>query len=196
MRENCFIEIKNRIAKAGEKNHCNPQLETRLNYDASLSGLGAALKQLTVDGWKPIAFTCRFLNLCEERYSVNELELFGLFILLKFLHNYLYGKPFTVIKDHRALFFYIEKIGSNKSYNSRLTRWIDRLLLVQFDFEHLLGAKMGLVEYISRHPNQKAKKVSAYDEEFIVANLKLISASVSTLNTNSIESAIHLNKLI
>ena len=28
---------------------------------------------------------------------------------------------------------------------------------------------MGLVDYISRQPNQKAKKVSAYDEEFIVA---------------------------
>ena len=27
---------------------------------------------------------------------------------------------------------------------------------------------MGLVEYISRHPNQKSKIVSAYDEKFMV----------------------------
>ena len=48
----------------------------------------------------------------------------------------------------------------NKSYNTRLTRWIDRLLPFQFDIEHLPGAKMGLVGYISRHPFQKAKNVS------------------------------------
>ena len=41
---------------------------------------------------------------------------------------------------------------------------------------------MGLVDYISRHPNQKARKVSAYDEVFIAAKLKLISASVDSLN--------------
>ena len=45
-----------------------------------------------------------------------------------------------------------------KSYNSRLTRWIDRLLPIQFDIEQLPGAKMELVDYISRHLSQKAKK--------------------------------------
>ena len=43
----------------------------RVKCDASRSGLGAALEQLTVDEWKAIAFTSRFLNSCEERYSVN-----------------------------------------------------------------------------------------------------------------------------
>ena len=47
---------------------------------------------------------------------------------------------------------------SNKSYNSRLTRWIDRLLSFQFDIENLPGAKIGLVDYISRQPYQKAQK--------------------------------------
>ena len=85
---------------------------------------------------------------------------------------------------------------SNKSYNSRLTRWIDRLLPFQFDIKHLPGAKMGLVGYIFRSPNQKAKENFAYDEEFIVAKSKLISASVNSLNLKLTESAVHLNKLI
>ena len=55
---------------------------------------------------------------------------------------------------------------------------------------------MGLVDYISRHPNKKAKKVSAYDEELIVAKLKLISASVNSLNLKPNESAVHFTKLI
>ena len=55
---------------------------------------------------------------------------------------------------------------------------------------------MGPVDYLSRHPNQKGKRVSAYDEEFIVAKLKLISASVFSLNLKPNDSAVHLNKLI
>ena len=85
---------------------------------------------------------------------------------------------------------------SNKSYNSRLTRWVDRLLPFQFDIEHLPGAKMGLVDYISRNPSQKAKKVSAYDEEFIVAKLKLISKSINALELNITHSASHLHHLL
>ena len=84
---------------------------------------------------------------------------------------------------------------SNKSYNSRLTRWVDRLLPFQFDIEHLPGAKMGLVDYISRNPSQKAKKVSAYDEEFIVAKLILTSKSINALELNITHSAYHLHLL-
>ena len=55
---------------------------------------------------------------------------------------------------------------------------------------------MELVDYISRHPNQKAKMFSAYDEEFIVAKQKLISASVNSLNSKPNESAVYFNKII
>ena len=51
------------------------------------------------------------------------------------------------MKEHR----------SNKSYNSRLTHWVDRLLPFDFNIEHLPGAKMGLVDYISRQKNREAK---------------------------------------
>ena len=95
--ENCFTEIKNRIANATAKSNYNPQLATRVKCDASRSGLGAALEQVTVDGWKPIAFASRFLNSCEERYSVNELEFLGVVWSIDYFKNYLYGKQFTVI---------------------------------------------------------------------------------------------------
>ena len=49
MHENCSIEIKNLIANATENSHYNAQLETCVKCDASRSGLGIALEQLTVD---------------------------------------------------------------------------------------------------------------------------------------------------
>ena len=55
---------------------------------------------------------------------------------------------------------------------------------------------MGLVDYISRNPSQKAKKISTCDEEFIVAKLKLISKSVNALELNTEHPASHLQQLL
>ena len=113
--ENSFIEIMNRIEIATENTHYNPQLETRVKCDASRSGLGAAPAKSKVDGLKPIAFTSRFLNSCEERYSVNELEILEVVWSIEYFTNYLYGTHFTVITDHRALLSILEESRSNKS---------------------------------------------------------------------------------
>ena len=95
-----FNAIKTRIANHTEKIHYNPQLETRIKCDASRSGLGAALEQLTVNGWKPISFASRFLNSNEERYSTNELELLGVVWSIEYFKNYLYGKEFSIKTDY------------------------------------------------------------------------------------------------
>ena len=78
------------------------------------------------------------------------------------------------MKEHR----------SNKSYNCRLTRWIDRLLPFDFNIEHISGAKMGLVDYISRQPNQEAKVTNKYDEEFAVATITRIHGAMAAIYVN------------
>ena len=98
---------------------------------------------------------------------------------------YLYGKPFTVITDHRALLSIMRENRSNKSYNSRLTRWVDRLLPFDFSIDHLPDSKMGLVDYISRDPQQKAVNISAYDEQFIVAKLDVIKRGAKRFLLNA-----------
>ena len=45
-------------------------------------------------------------------------------------------------------------------------------------------AKMGLVEYISQNPFAKAKKVSKYDEQFVVATISNIRNSMKHLHRN------------
>ena len=179
-----FNLIKEKIANSTENSHYNPKLDVRVKCDASRSGLGAALEQNTSDGWKPIAFASRFLNSTEERYSVNELELLGIVWSIDYFKYYLYGKNFTVVTDHRALLSILKEHRSNKSYNSRLSRWIDRLLPYNFTIEHMPGAKMGLVDYISRNPYARAKKISTYGEHFVVATISKICDSMKHLITN------------
>ena len=92
--EGCFVRVKIRIANATEKCHYSPQLETRVKCDASRAGFGGALEQQTLEGWKPIAITSRFLNSCQDSFSVNELELLGVAWSVGYFENCLYGKQF------------------------------------------------------------------------------------------------------
>ena len=160
-------------------------METRIKCDASRAGLGAALEQRSPTGWHTVAFASRFLNSTEECYSVNELELLGVVWSVEFFKYYLFGKSFTIITDHRALLSIMKEYQSNKSYNSRLTRWIDRILPFDFNIEHIPAAKMGLVDYISRQPNQEAKVTNKYDEEFAVATFTRIRDAIAAIFVNT-----------
>ena len=191
-----FNLIKEKIANSTENSHYNPKHDVRVKCDASRSGLGAALEQNTPDGWKPRAFKSRFLNSTEERYSVNELELLGIVWSIDYFKYYLYGKNFTAVTKHRALLSIPKEHRSNKSYNSRLSRWIDRLLPYNFTIEHMPGAKMGHVDYISRNPHARAKKISTYDEHFVVATISIIRNSMKYLIINKQNATKNFNSVL
>ena len=157
------------MAKTTQNKHFDQYLETRIVCDASNTGLGAALEQHSADGWVAIAYASRFLNSLEEKYSVNELELLGVVWAIKHFKYYLYGKYFTVITDHQSLLSALNASERSKTSQSRLTRWIDRLIPFHFDIKHLAGSKMGLLDYMSRNPVGLPLPPSEYDEEFVVA---------------------------
>ena len=148
-----FKLVKTKTAKATKNKHFNPDLETRIKCDASRKSLGCALEQRNPNGLHTVTFASRFLNSVEDRYSFNEIEFLGVVWSIEHFKYYLYGKPFTVIKDNRALLSTMRENRANKSYNSRLARWDDRLLPFDFSIDHLPGSKMGLVDYISREPH-------------------------------------------
>ena len=113
-----FQSIKIKVANATENAHYNPHLETRIKFDASRAGLGAALEQRSPTGWHTVAFASRLLNSIEEGYSINELELLGVVWSVEYFKYYFFGKSFTIITDHGALLSIMKEHRSNKSYNS------------------------------------------------------------------------------
>ena len=42
----------------------------------------------------------------------------------------------------------------NKSFSSRLTRCVDRLLPFDFEVVDVAGRKLGVADYLSRHPSE------------------------------------------
>ena len=170
-----------KIAETTENKHFNSDLEKRIKCDASRKVLGCALEQRTPNRWHTLAF----LNSVEDRYSINELELLAVVWSVEQFKYYLYCKPFIVITNHRALLYIMREKRAKKLYNSRLTRWVDRLLTFDFSIDHLPGSKMGLVDYMSREPQQKAVNISTYDDQFIVAKLDAIKRSAKRFLVNA-----------
>ena len=61
---------------------------------------------------------------------------------------------------------------------SRLTRWIDRVIPFDSAIKLVLGSKIGLVDFLSRHPVGEATRVNLYDYTFTVAKLHSITNSL------------------
>ena len=97
----------------------------------------------------------------------------------EYFRNYLLGRSFLMVTDHKTLISLL--IGNNKKKKtmfSRLTRWLDRLIPFEFRIEHKPGVKIGLADYLSRHPSSEATPISTYDNMFTVAKINLIRTAL------------------
>ena len=121
---------------------------------------GAVLEQYSASGWHPISFASRYLNPAEKMYFTNDLELLAVVWATEHFRNYIYGRYFTVISDHKALLTLLNSSPKgNKTVFSRLSRWYDRLVPYDFKVEHKEGQKwecrtICLGFHPQRHPRQ------------------------------------------
>ena len=163
-----FSKIKTQIRSITENKHFDTNKQTRVRCDASNKGLGACLEQKHKNTWKPVAYAGRFLNKLEERYSTNELELLAVVWSLEHFKFYLYGSQFLLQTDLQALISALKENRGNKTYQIRLTRWVDRLLPFHFTGEHVPGKKMGFADYLSRNPSGLAPSPNTEDNNFVI----------------------------
>ena len=71
--------------------------------DASPVGLGAILVQEEGSKKSTVAYASRSLTEVEQRYSQTEREALAVIWACEHFHIYIYGKPVTVVTDHKPL---------------------------------------------------------------------------------------------
>ena len=124
----------------------------------------------------------RFLNNAEVKYSTNELELLAIVWACEHFRTYVLGTRFQVLTDLKAIISALSENYNNKSYQSRLARWADRLLPFDFEVIHVPGVTLGIVHYLSRYPTFPAPAPSKYDELFVVESIEAFHLALSFIN--------------
>ena len=111
--QKAFKTVIEEIKKATMLKHFKRQCPLRIICE---SGLGAVLLQEENNEWKPISFASRFLTEWESKYSINELEFLAIVWSVEYFRSYVYGVPFKIISDHKALATVLKGQKANKTF--------------------------------------------------------------------------------
>ena len=105
--------------------HFNPQQESIVTCDASSYDLGAVSAQREKDRKEhPVAFAWRTLTKAERNYAQVERKTLAVIFGLHRFHQYLFGREFVLVSDHKPL---VGLLGGNTPLSpvasARIHRW-------------------------------------------------------------------------
>jgi hypothetical protein len=149
-----FTKLKEALASMDVLVHYDPKLTLGLACDASSVGLGAVLFHRYPDGTeRPIAYASKTLNQAERNYSQIEREALSIIFGVKKFHQYLFGRSFKLVTDHKPLLAILgPQRGIPVMAASRLQRWALILAGYSYDIEFKPTAQHGNADCLSRLP--------------------------------------------
>jgi len=102
--ESAFQKLKRRLSSKPILAHYDSTLPLKLACDASPYGVGAVISHVMPNGEeKPIAFGSRTLSKAERNYTQVEKEALAIIFGIKKFHQYVYGRKFLLVTDHKPL---------------------------------------------------------------------------------------------
>jgi transposase InsO family protein len=119
-----FQEAKLLLINSPALVHFNPNETTYLQCDASSYGLGVVLSHKLDGQDRPIAFASKTLTTAQKKYSQLDKEALAIIFGLSRFHQYLYGRKFVIITDHKPLLgLFGEKKSLPTHAAARIQRW-------------------------------------------------------------------------
>lgn len=132
----------------------------RLACDASAYGLGWVLFQIQEDNKeRPIVYASHTLSKTESNYSQIDKELLSIIFGLKNFNQYVWGRNFTLIIDHKSLLsIFGPKKGLPAMAASRLQRYA-MILSIGYDYDicYKKSKHHNNADVLSRMPNPSTR---------------------------------------
>ena len=183
------MELKKQLASAPLLVHFSNTLPLRLACDASIYGMGAVISHVMSDGSEqPIAYASRTLTKAEHNYSQIEKEALGTVFGVKKFHQYLYGRLFTLITDHKPLTsIFGLKSGIPTLAAARMQWWALLLAAYRYEIEFRPTLQHGNADCLSRLPLSIVSEPSQHDHE--VHMLNMLQIQILPVNAEQIANA-------
>ena len=148
--QKAFNALKAQLTAAPALAFFNKDAELEVIADASPVGLGAMLVQIVGSDHRVVSYASMTLSAAERRYSQTGREALGLVWACERFRQYLFGRHFTFVTDHKPL----ECIYLPRSRPfARIERWV--LPLQSFDYKvRYIAGKDNCADALSRLPIQ------------------------------------------
>ena len=176
-----FKQAKELLASSNVLIHYDLDLPITLAADASSYGIGAVISHTLPSGEeRPIAFASRSLSKCEQNYSQVEKEALSLIFGIKKFYQYLFGRHFTLITDHKPLTTILGPKNAIPILTAaRLQRWALFLTGFNYDIQYKSTSKHGNADGLSRLP------LGVRPKEDDTLDIHILSACSDTLPITS-----------
>ena len=152
--QDAFQKLKQMLTNNTVLAHFDPSCPVGISCDASESGVGAVLFHRYKDNSeRPIANASKTLTDAQKRYPQIQKEALSIIFALKKYHQFLYGRPFILVTDHKPLISMFGPITATPMLAAnRLARW--SLMLSQYDYtiEYRSTKQHGNADALSRLP--------------------------------------------
>ena len=170
--QHSFLEIKEALTSTKVLAHYDSKLPIGLACDASAVGVGAVLFHRYKDGTeRPVAYASKSLTTAEKNYSQIEREALSIIYGVKKFHQYLYGRNFLLLTDHKPLLtIFGEKKGIPVMAASRLQRWAIILAAYSYTIEYIPTKEHGNADCLSRLPGENDPIFEKYHSQNSVVN--------------------------
>ena len=149
--ENAFQKLKSDVINATNLSHFDSDKPLILATDASNKGIGAVLMQEHEGVETPLAHASKTLTDTQKRYSQIEREALAIVFGVKKFHQFLYGRKFRLITDHKPL---VAIFSPNKQLPvltaQRLQRYAIILMAYQYDIQYKPTKDHGNADGLSR----------------------------------------------
>ena len=147
--------------------HYDSNKPVQLAVDASNYGLGPVLSHISEHGeGKSIAFASHTLSSTEENYSMIEKEALAIIFGVKTFHQYLFGRRFTLLTDHKLLTYILgPKHGIPVLAVSRLQRWAIQLAAYTYDIKYCASMNHGNDDALSQLQRKTTEEIEDISKE-------------------------------